>query len=119
MGCGTTSRIAMSGGRPSVGKNRAIENATRAGEPDSAGRLPLRRDVNLAVIGVSLAETAETPRGLPAVAGVSFPTLIGISLAETAETPLQVCGGEIFGLIGASLAGIAEIHSQAPSGVIQ
>ena len=51
----------MSGGRPAVGKNRAIENATRAGEPDSAGRLPLRRDVNLAVIGVSLAETAETP----------------------------------------------------------
>jgi hypothetical protein len=93
MGCGTTSRIAMSGGRPAVGKNRAIENATRSGEPDSAGRLPLRRDVNLAVIGVSL--------------------------AETAETPLQVCGGEIFGLIGASLAGIAEIHSQAPSGVIQ
>src|SRR5580704_12324994 len=117
MGCGTTSSIAMSGGRPAVGKNRAIENATRAGEPDSAGRLPLRRDVNRAVIGVSLAETAETaetPRGLPAGAGVSFPTLIGISLAETAETPLQVCGGEIFGLTGASLAGIAEIHSQAP-----
>jgi hypothetical protein len=86
----------MSGGRPAVGKNRAIENATRAGEPDSAGRLPLRRDVNLAAIGESLAETA-----------------------ETAETPLQVCGGEIFGLTGASLAGIAEIHSQAPSGVIQ
>jgi hypothetical protein len=89
----------MSGGRPAVGKNGAIENATRAGEPDSAGRLRLRRDVNLAVIGASLAETAETaetPRGLPAVAGVSFPALIGVSLAETAE-----------------------IHSQAPSGVIQ
>jgi hypothetical protein len=40
-------------------------------EPDSADRLPLRRDVNPAVIGVSLAETAETPLRLPAVASVS------------------------------------------------
>src|SRR5260370_16372129 len=39
-------------------------------EPDSAGRLPLRRDANPAVIGVSLAETAETPRALPPVANV-------------------------------------------------
>jgi hypothetical protein len=54
----------MSGGRPAVYINRPIvENATRrAGQ-----RLPLRRDVNPAVIGVSLAETAETPRRLPAV----------------------------------------------------
>src|SRR6266851_6135345 len=36
-------------------------------EPDSAGRLPLRRDVNPAVIGVSLAETAETLPRLPTV----------------------------------------------------
>jgi hypothetical protein len=62
----------MSGGRPAVDKNRPIvEDATRAGEPDSAGRLPLRRVVNPAAIGVSLAETAETPRGLAAVANVS------------------------------------------------
>jgi hypothetical protein len=52
----------MSGRRPAVYKNHPIvEDATRAGEPDSAGRLPQRRDVNPAVIGVSLAETAETP----------------------------------------------------------
>jgi hypothetical protein len=61
----------MSGGRPAVYENRPIEDATRAGEPDSAGRLSLRRDVNPAVIGVSLAETAETPRRLPAVANGS------------------------------------------------
>jgi hypothetical protein len=61
----------MSGGRPAVYKNRPIEDATRAGEPDSAGRLPLCRDVNPAVIGVSLAETAETPRRLEAVTNVS------------------------------------------------
>jgi hypothetical protein len=61
----------MSGGRPAVYKNRSIEDATRAGEPDRAGRLPLRRDVNPAVIGVSLAETAETPRRLEAVTKVS------------------------------------------------
>jgi hypothetical protein len=42
-------------------------------EPDSAGRLPQRRDVNPTVIGVSLAETAETPRRLPVVANVSAP----------------------------------------------
>jgi hypothetical protein len=42
-------------------------------ERDGAGRLPLRGDVNSAVIGVSLAETAETPRRLPAVANVSAP----------------------------------------------
>jgi hypothetical protein len=42
-------------------------------EPDRAGRLPLRRDVNPAVIGVSLAETAETPRRLAAVTNVSAP----------------------------------------------
>jgi hypothetical protein len=60
----------MSGGRPAVYINRPIvENATRrAGQ-----RLPLRRDVNPAVIGVSLAETAETPRSPPAVANVSVP----------------------------------------------
>src|SRR5260370_37741716 len=59
-GCGTTSRsIAMSGGRPAVYKSRPIvEEATRAGEPDGAARLPLRRDVNPTVTGVSLAETA-------------------------------------------------------------
>jgi hypothetical protein len=59
----------MSGGRPAVYKNRPIE--------DAAGRrLPLRRDVSPATIGVSLAETAETaetPRRLPAVANVSGP----------------------------------------------
>jgi hypothetical protein len=62
-------------------------------EPESAGRLRLRRDVNPAVIGISLAETAETPRRLPVVASVLPPVLIGAALAE-----------------------IAEIHSQAPSG---
>jgi hypothetical protein len=95
MGCATTSRsIAMSGGQPAVDKNRPIEDATRAGEPDSVGRLPLRRDVN--------------------------PAVIGVSLAETAETPSRACGGDqIFDQIGVSLAGIAEIHSQAPNGVLQ
>jgi hypothetical protein len=122
----------MSGGRPAVGKNRAIEDAAGPGwrswkpppkgvlawtrirganqfscedvrrdglglalnahqslhviwllegvvflrkaafEPGSAGRRRLRRDINPAVIGVSLAETAETPR-VPAVATVSGP----------------------------------------------
>jgi hypothetical protein len=57
----------MSGGRPAVYKNRPIEYATGADEPDSAGRRLLRRVVSPAVIGVSLAETAETPRRLPAV----------------------------------------------------
>ncbi len=42
-------------------------------EPDSAGRVRLRRDVNPAVIGISLAETAETPRRLAAVTNVSAP----------------------------------------------
>jgi len=43
----------MSGGRPAVDKSRPIvEEATRAGEPDGAGRLPLRRDVNPTVTGV-------------------------------------------------------------------
>ena len=59
-------------------------------EPDSAGRLPLRRDVNPAVIGVSLAETAETPRRLPAGANVSPPVLIGVALAEIAGIPSSV-----------------------------
>ena len=50
----------MSGGRPAVDKHRPIiEDATSAGVPDSASRLPLRRDVNSAAIGVSLAEIAE------------------------------------------------------------
>jgi len=50
----------MSGGRPAVDKHRPIiEDATRAGEPDSATRLPLSREVNSAVIGESLAEIAE------------------------------------------------------------
>jgi hypothetical protein len=56
----------MSGGRPAVDKHRPIiEDATRAGEPDSASRLPLRRDVNSAAIGVSLAEIAEIPSKAP------------------------------------------------------
>ena len=43
----------MSGRRPAVYKNHPIvEDATRAGEPDSTGRLPQRRDVTPAVIGV-------------------------------------------------------------------
>ena len=84
----------MSDGRPAVYKNRPIvEDATRAGEPDSAGRLRLRRDVNPAAIGVSLAQTAETPRRLPAVANVSAPVLMGVALAEIAGIPSQVPSG--------------------------
>jgi hypothetical protein len=80
----------MSGRRPAVYKNHPIvEDARRAGEPDSAGRLPQRRDVNPAVIGVSLAETAETPRGLPTV-----PVLIGVALAEIAGIPSPARGGD-------------------------
>jgi hypothetical protein len=87
----------MSGGRPAVDKYRPIiEDATRAGEPDSASRLPPRRDVNSAPIGLSLAETAETLRRFPVATGISFPALIGASLAEIAE--------------------IAEIPSKAPGG---
>jgi hypothetical protein len=63
-------------------------------EPDSAGRLRLRRDVNPAVIGVSLAETAETPRRLAAVANVSAPVLIGVTLAEIAEIPSPAPSGD-------------------------
>ena len=86
----------MSGGRPAVYKSRPIvEEATRAGEPDGAARLPLRRDVNPTVTGVSLAETAETPRRLPAVTNVSFPhVLIGGSLAEIAEIPSLASGDD-------------------------
>jgi hypothetical protein len=85
----------MSGGRPAVDKHRPIiEDATSAGVPDSASRLPLRRDVNSPAIGVSLAETAETPRRFPVATGVSFPALIGVSLAEIAEIPSKAAGGD-------------------------
>jgi hypothetical protein len=65
-----------------------------ANEPDSAGRLRLRRDVNPAVIGVSLAETAETPCRLAAVANVSASVLIGVTLAEIAEIPSPARSGD-------------------------
>src|SRR5580704_18564971 len=65
-----------------------------ASRTNSAGRLPLRRDVNPAAIGGSLAETAETPHWLPAVAGVPPPTLIGGSLAEIAEILSKAPGGD-------------------------
>jgi hypothetical protein len=63
-------------------------------EPESAGRLRLRRDVNPTVIGVSLAETAETPRRLPVVANVSPPVLIGVALAEIAGIPSPARSGD-------------------------
>ena len=63
-------------------------------EPDSAGRLRLRRDVNPAVIGVSLAETAETPRRLAAASNVSAPVPIGVTLAEIAEIPSPARSGD-------------------------
>ena len=45
----------MSGRRPAVYKSCPIvEEATRAGEPDGAGRLPLRRDVNPTVTAYRL-----------------------------------------------------------------
>jgi hypothetical protein len=54
----------------------------------------LRRDINPAVIGVSLAETAETPRRLPMMANVSPPVPIGVSLAEIAGIPSPARGGD-------------------------
>ena len=100
----------MSGGRPAVDKYRPIiEDATRAGEPDSASRLPPRRDVNSAPIGVSLAETAETLRRFPVATGISFPALIGASLAEIAEIPSKAPGGDqrlaLQGFAGSTHAG--------------
>jgi len=63
-------------------------------EPDSVDRLRLRRDINPAVIGVSLAETAETPRRLPMMANVSPPVPIGVSLAEIAGIPSAARSGD-------------------------
>jgi hypothetical protein len=66
----------------------------RIRDANQVSREDVRRDVNPAVIGVSLAETAETPRGLPAVANVSAPVLIGVTLAEIAEIPSPARSGD-------------------------
>jgi len=81
----------MSGRRPAVYKNHPIvEDATRAGEPDSAGRLPQRRDVNPAVIGVSLAETAETPTR----DGLSLRRRAAMVLGSQPNVQLAINGGD-------------------------
>ena len=46
------------------------------------------------LIGITLAETAETPRGLPAMTNVSAPVLIGVTLAEIAEIPSPARSGD-------------------------
>jgi len=85
----------MSSGRPAVCKNRPIvEGGTGAGwrswKPPPNG----------------------APRRAPAAASGRQPAVIGVSLAETAETPSQASSGDQRSppvLIGVALAEIAEI----------